>query len=312
LAGLLFAPWLPLLLAQYRNSLGAGWLELTASPRELLRRTAQLLAQAAGVDGVETAVRAVAPWAAGACGTALIFVLLAWGYGRLRRAEPAEARGRLFAVALPVAATVALALVAHTVFHAFFALHYFTILAAPVAVLAVAPFALARRGFVAGALFAVLLAADVFSLPAAARVGDEPLRPAVQWIDARLGPDDLGLGVAWFAADAYRFYGAGRAVVGVPIDLRSAGDRPAPRVQPGIATAADLERLRPLLARPARVALLLTHENWRETDRGVALIKQALTAAGFTAAEKAAWPPFATQPPVRAEIWRRPPGTEAR
>jgi hypothetical protein len=310
LAGVLFAPGVPLLLRQYHHSLGGGWFELEFTPRNLVRRLAQIFAQASGLDGAEMAVRHLLPSIAGAFGVTLTFVLLAWGYWRLRQAEPAAARGRLAALsALPIAAVVS-AIAGHWLLHAFFALHYFTILAAPIAVVVVAPFALARRAAAAGALFAVLLVADASVLGPAARRGDEPLRPAVQWIDARLGPHDVGLGVAWFAADAYRYYGRGRTFLGVPADLREATDRAEPRVQRGIAEAADLARLPARIAGANRIALLLTHDTWRGADRGVALTKQTLAAAGFAPAETAAWPLPADPPAVRAELWRRSPGKE--
>jgi hypothetical protein len=275
----------------------------------MVRRVGQILARAGGIDGVEEVFFSVAPSVAGAAGTLLIFSLAAAGWWTLRTPASPTERQALAALTTWLAGALALPILGHRLLGALLAIHCFSIFAAGAAVLLAAPFALARRRFLAGALFACVLAANFTALPAAARSGDEPLRPAAAWIDQRIGPDDLVVGVAWFVIDGYRWYGAGRPSAGFPVDFRERSSQF--RLQPGVAERADLSPFRIALAGRERVALLLSHTAWNGVDRGVELLQSELAANGFALEAENGWPLFGDNPSVRAQIWRRfPPGVQ--
>jgi hypothetical protein len=69
--------------------------------------------------------------------------------------------------------------------------------------------------------------------------------------------------------------------------------------------ATDLPPLRRTLSTTRRVALLLSHPNWQNADRGLALTTQALRAAGFALVAANGWPFGSARPSVSAEIWQR-------
>ncbi|MDP8223043.1 MAG: glycosyltransferase family 39 protein [Candidatus Lernaella stagnicola] len=296
LAGLLFAPWLPVLWAQ-AGGLGGGWVQWSASPERLARRGGQIFLNAGGLGGVEPALRVLWPTLAGIAATLLAWGLAAWGAWTLRGSRPARA------LLLVTGIVVIAALAAHLLFGVFIGFHYFVVIAAPLALLAVAPFAAWRPRFAAGVLFALILGLNVLALPEAARQGREPLRQAAQWIDSESAPGDLVLGVAWFAADGYRWYGQGLETVGIPNDLRPGGE--SHRAGASLTDECDLPALRRRLAGHRRVALLLSHERWRNLDRGVEPTIRVLREAGFVPRSEKAWPTFAAAPTVRAQIWSR-------
>jgi hypothetical protein len=300
-AGLLFAPWL-LVLAGQSGALGGGWIQWDASPLRIVRRFAQVLCWAGGGDSLERGLLAIIPRLAGVGAAVIGLLWLAWGAWRLMRDGERDGRARWLLPTIAAIFTV-LALGAHFVFGAFVAVHYFAVVAAAASPLLAASFVLARRRLAAGLLFGLVIAGNLVFFPAAANEGDEPLRDAAHWIDARLGDHDLVLGVAWFAADGYRWYGAGRRALGLPFDLRAT--EPVRRVQPGLMEATDLPPLRRTLSTTRRVALLLSHPNWQNADRGLALTTQALRAAGFALVAANGWPFGSARPSVSAEIWQR-------
>ena len=301
--GLLFSPWLLVLLAQAGEALGGGWIQWSAAPSRILRRLTQVLAHAGGIDGLEPAIRYFLPGVAGVASAASTLLLLLWGgfkcWGRSGD-EPRFPGGLLLPIAL---GTALLALFAQYLFGSFVGVHYFVVLAAVTAPLLAAPFATARLRPAAAILFAVLLCANLVGFPYGARSGDEPLRPAAKWIDQNIGDGDLVLGVAWFAVDGYRWYGKGRPSLGIPFDLRLPGA--ARRAQPGVAKSDDMRALYLSLDEAEKVALLLSHTGWMGQDRGVELTTRTLRATGFTLAAEKSWPSLSAEPPVRAQIWRR-------
>ena len=302
LAVLLLIPGLALAYVQARAGLGQGWEVWSAAPDRLIRRVAQILAAAGGLDGVDPAIRAVLPAIAGVAATAVVYFLFAGGAWRLRHEKDA-APATMLLVAVELG-TVVLALAAHFALGSFIAIHYFAILSGGVAVVLAAPFGLARRRGAIYLALAVVLA-NLSGAPAAWREGREDLRAASQWIDSRLDEASVVLGVAWFATDGYRWYGHGRPSLGVPDDLRPPAARQV-RARPGIAGEKDMAALLPRLANCRTAALLLAHTGWRGADRGTVLVAQTLQQAGFAAVERRSWPPNAEPAPVRAVIYRRP------
>ncbi len=296
LAGLLFAPWLPELFGRF-GELGGGWVQWSASPLRIVRRVGQIVAAVGGLGGMEPALRAVLPAVAGALATLISLTLALVGTLILWRSTIARVLVGLTAL------TIGFALGAHYLVGAFVGLPYFLVLAPPLALVVAAPFAVNRARFAIGVVFALVLAVNLLAWPTAARQGDEPLRPASEWIDAHLGDDGLVLGVAWFAVDGYRYYGAGREAVGVPYDLRPGA--PVRRVQDGLVAPDDLRRLEKRLVGAGRVALLLTHTTWRGQDRGERAVQDTLRAAGFVRIREQAWPRLISSPTVRAEIWKQ-------
>jgi len=300
LAGVLFLPWLPLLWRQGLGGGAGGWITWSAAPLRILRRFTQVLAAAGGIDGVEPSIRAVAPALAGIGATLLtLFFLIAGTVVLIRRRENDSALPAV--TALVVAATALLALVVHYVFGVFVAVHYFVVLAAATAPLLVA-LLVVDRGKLGGLLFGLLIVANLLFVPQAAKQGDEPLREAAHWIDQHIDDDDVVIGVAWFAADGYRWYGRGRETIGFPVDLYS--EENVTRAAAAIARPVDAVVLRTRLGDVDRVALLLSHETWRGADRGVELAKRTLQSEGFDPVKENAWP-FGEAPTVRTEIWQR-------
>lgn len=301
LAGALFTPWLLVLIGQI-GALGGGWTNWSPAPHRLVRRVGQILAGAGGLDGIEPALRYAIPKVAGLTATAVTGAVFALGLYRL---DKMRTPGKHTAVVLAATtgAGIALALAAHFLFGVFTALHYFVIFAAPLVVTIAASFALARLRFVAGALFGLVLVANLMAMPAAVRQGREPLRQATAWLDEQLNDNDVVLGLAWFAADGYRFYGAGHTVYGLPFDLR--GERFPRRVQPGVLDNNDAARLRMLISGLDRIGLLLTHTTWRGEDRGEERLRYTLYTEGFIPERAKEWGMFTESPSVRTEMWRR-------
>jgi len=302
-AGLLFAPWTSLLLVQAKHGgLGAGWITWSPAPLRIVRRFAQVLA-GGGVDGLEPGLRAVVPSLAGAGATAIVLALFGLGAWRLFAFRKQAPDPNAWTLPLIAALSVGLALAAHYLIGAFVAVHYFAVFAAAIAPALVAPLVFARRRTLGGICVGLLLVLNFAQLPALYRDQGEPLHEASDWIDQHLSREDLVLGVAWFAVDGYSWYGHGRDSLGVPCDLR--GNLHVLRAQPGVADARALSMLRRRLRDRARVAVLLTHETWRGTDRGKALVGRALREEGFTPVSGNGWPFGAPQPTVRAVIWQR-------
>ena len=298
----LFAPWLLMLAGQIAASLGGGWITWDFSLPQIVRRFTQTLFFAGGLDGIERSIASHVPSLTGEFTTLIALPLLVWGAWYLVREDERDRGARRLLAFIPVTFTL-LALGAHYLFGEFIAVHYFVVVAAAAAPLLAAPFAFSRRRFVAGLAFGAVMAANLAFFPAATREGNEPLREAAHWIDARLTDRDLVLGVAWFAVDGYRWYGAGRRAIGVPLDLRASASKQ--RVQLGVMEAADLLALHRALSSPRQVALLLSHAKWRDADRGVALTTQTLRELGFVLVGEERWPFGVDNPSVRAQIWRR-------
>jgi len=312
-AGLAFAPWLLVLFRQVGNATG-GWIVWSPSPIRLFRRVGQILLDAGGAGGLEPAVRAVAPGAAGLLAALAAYLLVGWGLCRLARRE--TGREALWTLAAIIGLTIALALVAHFTAGSFVSLHYFLIPGAALSLPLAAPFALSSRRFLAGIAFGLLLGVNLIALPPAAREGREPSRRAAEWMDAHLDADSPVLGVAWFAVDGYRFYGRGNPTIAIPFDLR--GEVHPVRAQAGLTGPADLAALRGRLRDAPEVGLLLSHAEWRDEDRGAAAVASTLIDLEFRLAAEDSWPLFTEKPAIRAQVWRRTapvdlrPGTRSR
>jgi Dolichyl-phosphate-mannose-protein mannosyltransferase len=296
LTGLLFSPWLLIVLGQ-ADALGGGWITWSPAPQRVLRRFTQILAEAGGLAAIEAAIRLIVPSVAGLGATALTLLAFAYGAFRLPR-HPATAF-----VLGAVAVTPLIALAAHYLFGAFIALHYFIVIAPAATLVVAACFARLPWRAVAGVLLGLVIAANLALLPAALGQGDEPLRPATRWLNAHLDDGDPVLALAWFVADGYRHYDGRGLVFGLPLVLRP--DPSGQRVQPGIMTADETDRLRNLLEDRERVGVLLSHTAWRGVDRGEAFIRSALQETGFIPIASAGWP--AAAPSVRAQVWLRAP-----
>lgn len=303
-AGLLFAPWLLVLFRQAGGATG-GWLVWSAAPVRLFRRVGQILLDAGGAGGLEPAVRAVAPSAAGLFAALAAYSLVGWGLFRLARRTPAHASRRLALWTLMsiVGLTILLALLAHFTVGSFVSLHYFLVPAVVLALPLAAPFALSPRRFLAGLAFGLLLGVNLLALPYSAQEGRESSRRAAEWLDGHLAVDSPILGVAWFAVDGYRFYGQGRESLAVPFDLR--GEKNPTRAQAGLTEEKDLTELRRRLRGKREVGLLLSHTKWRDEDRGAVAVMSTLIDLDFRPATEETWPWADEHPAIRAQVWRR-------
>ncbi len=182
----------------------------------------------------------------------------------------------------------------------------------------------AQRYLAHGALLAVLLAAElvcilvrastwrtvataavcivfVASLPSAAYRVTEPWREAAQFVDARVEPGDLVVGLE-FDPSCYAYYGhVPVTLVSLPDELPGAPARPEGDWVRAL-TEDDAPSLRRLFAEHERVAAIWCHTVKFGRERNVALVGRVVREMGFRVTAEH---DFAGRPGIRVEVFER-------